>query len=448
MSFFDIILSICIITAAFIAAQRIYAKHIDAQWNYRFYKKALSARIAFSILFILVYTYYYDGGDTVYYFHGAGSIVALVQKNFGAALRMFLGERSEELRSFFDNRTGYPLYFKDANAWAVSRFIVPFYVLAFGSQLGTTLLLTIFMFFAIWDFYTMLLKLYPKEAKYMAIALFFLPSILFWSGGILKDVWCLVATLQIYKALWLIFFRKHRIGANILRYALCAYVLISIRPFVFYCAFATGSLWVVFWYIKRVPNQLIRMAAFPFILAISLLTLVVILSQFGEAVEGRYGSFDTMLQHAVVVQDDLSKEYYGDNSFNIGHFDATVPSILSKAPIAIVSGLFRPFLWEGQSLFLRISSIEAAFVFFFFIYLCIKTRIVGFIRAIINDSFLSSLTIFVIILAFFTGLTIANFGALVRYRIMYLPFFCIILIRTWHASKKKTEEENDIDENN
>ena len=437
ITFFDIIISIFIIAGAAIVAHNVYSKNIETRWHYAFYKKALFVRIAFALLFVIVYLFYYNGGDTVYYFKGARSIVMLAQKNFGAAFRMLIGERTEELRSLFDRTTGHPTYFRDSNAWAVCRFMVPFYLLGFGSLWGTTLVLTIFMFFAMWDFYKMLCKLYPKESKYMAIALFFLPSVLFWSAGILKDVWCLVAVLQLYKALWLVFFRKRRIVANIFRYIVCAYILISIRPFVFYSALAATLLWLIFWQIKTMQNKLIKAAAFPVILIASIMGIVIILNAFGSTVEGKYGNFDTMLQHVVVVQNDLTQDYYGENSFDIGPFDASIPSILSKAPIAIVSGLFRPFLWEGSSVFLKVSALEAALIFLFFVYVCIQTRIVGLLRIIINDSFLSSLCIFIVILAFFTGLSIANFGALARYRIVYLPFFCIVLLRVWNLHRRQ-----------
>jgi len=433
---FDIIFSIFIIAGAAIVAHSIYSKNIETRWHYALYKKALYARIVFAFIFVAIYTFYYDGGDTTAYFSGARSIVLLGQKDFGAVFRVLIGERTYELYSLFDSATGYPEYFHDPNAWSVCRFMVPFYFLGFGSIWGTTLALAIVMFFLLWDFYKMLCRLYPKECKYMSVALFFLPSILFWSSGILKDVWCLVAVLQLYKAMWLVFFRKHSIVPNIFRYVVCAYVLISIRPFVFYTALAASLLWLVFWRVKTVQNKLIRVSTFPVILITSIMGIIVVLNLLGESVEGKYGSFDSMLQHAVIIQDDLKQDYYGGNSFDIGHFDATIQSMLSKVPIATVSGLFRPFLWEGSSVFLKVSALEAALILFFCVYLCIKTRIIGLIKIIIDDSFLSSLCIFVAILAFFTGLSIANFGALVRYRIVYLPFFCIIALRVWGFTRK------------
>ncbi|MDR0941215.1 MAG: hypothetical protein LBM68_03195 [Bacteroidales bacterium] len=438
-SVFDILISIVIIAGAFFIANRTYNKHIENTWYYAYYKKALFARIAFSIAFILVYMYYYGGGDTHYYYTGAQSLVRLFTKDFSAAFRILLGERTPELRSLFDASTGSPMYFRDPNAWAVCRFTVPFYLLGFGSYWGTTLAMSIVLFIPFWNFYKMLCRMYPKNRNTMAIALFFVPSVLFWSSGILKDVWCLAAVLQLYMSVYYMFYRRHKVLFNMLNYVFWSYILISIRPFVFYTALASTLLWVGFWWLSHIKSTMIKTVAVPLILGIFLLGIMYVISSMGSVAEGKYATTESMLSHAVIIQQDLKQDYYGDNSFDIGTFDATIPSMLSKVPIALFSGLFRPLLWEGSSLFLLISALEAAALLVFFVYLLIRTRIVGFFRIIAGDTFLSSLLIFVSLSAFFTGLTIANFGALVRYRIVYLPFFCILLFRVLYIVKQKVE---------
>lgn len=435
-SIFDILISIVILACAFFVANNIQHKNIENHRYYAHYKTALFVRIAFSIAFILVYMYYYGGGDTNYYYNGSRSIVRLFQKDAGAAFRILLGERTPELRSLFDATTGNPLYFRDANAWAVCRFSAPFYLLGMGSYWGMTLTMCIALFIPFWKFYTMLCRMYPRNKKTMAFALFFIPSVLFWSSGILKDVWCLAAVLQLYRHIYYVFVRKHKIILNIAGYVFWSYILISIRPFVFYTALASTALWIGFMWISRIENVLMRTVLLPAILSVFLLGIVYAVSSMGTVAEGKYATVDSMLTYAVIIQDDLKQDYYGENSFDIGAFDASIPSMLSKVPIALFSGLFRPLLWEGKSLFLLISALEAAVLLVFFVYLLIRTRIVGFFKIIASDAFLSSITIFVVLSAFFVGLTIANFGALVRYRIVLLPFFCILLVRVLYKVRR------------
>jgi hypothetical protein len=51
---------------------------------------------------------------------------------------------------------------------------------------------------------------------------------------------------------------------------------------------------------------------------------------------------DTVLDKAVITQQDMKADYYGGKTYDIGEFDASVGGIISKAPIAIFSGIFRP----------------------------------------------------------------------------------------------------------
>lgn len=444
-SLFDIVISIVIFTIAIIGVKHTVNKHIENAWYYTHYTNAILARVVFSVAFMLVYMYYYGGGDTHYYFAGSRSIVRLFEKDFFAALQMLFGERTPELRSLFDSYTGFPTYFRDPNAWAVCRFSVPFYILGCGSYWGSTLVMTLVLFVPFWNFYKILCRMYPKNQKTMALAMFFIPSVLFWSSGILKDVWCLAAVFQLYVSVYYIFYRRRKLFLHILGYVFWSYIVISIRPFVFYTAVASTLLWIGFWWILRIKNTLVRTAMVPFILCVFLFGIIYVISSMGSLAEGKYASTESMLTHAVVIQQDLKQDYYGENSFDIGSFDATIPSMLSKLPVALFSGLFRPLLWEGHSFFTFVSALEAAILLVFFAYLLIRTRIVGFFKAIADDPFLGSLFVFIILSAFFTGLTIANFGALVRYRIIYLPFFCVLLFRIFHIIRHNSIEDNESD---
>ena len=69
---------------------------------------------------------------------------------------------------------------------------MPFYLLGLGSYLGNTVIMNLFLYLGIWRFYKMLIQLYPKNVKWLARAVFFIPSVVFWSSGILKDGWTAV----------------------------------------------------------------------------------------------------------------------------------------------------------------------------------------------------------------------------------------------------------------
>ncbi len=431
----DIFLTAVYILIIRYVTYRIKIKKIDKFEYYKYFQNGLFVRIGASIVFSFIYLVYYQGGDTLYYFSGAGNIVKLFQKDIGAAIQVLFGDNSPEMRSLFDWQTGHPTYFNDYNSFSVCRFMAPFWALGFGSYWATTVLMNALLYIPIWNFYRMLCSLYPQNAKHMAYGLLFFPSLVFWGSGILKDVWCLSAVLMLYRLYWLIMIKKRITYKNILKVLFWIMILTSIRPFMFYTVAVTIIAWYTYNIARSIKNKIMRMLFFPMILGLMMGLGLLVISQMGSVAEGKYATVDSMLEQAVIIQDDLSRAAYGENSFDIGDFDASIGSMLYKAPQAIIAGIFRPFIWEARSLLMIFSGLESTYFIVFFLILIYRAGIIGFFRIIYNDPFLISSFLFAIIFAFFVGLTTANFGALVRYKIVLLPFINIVLFRTLAISK-------------
>lgn len=149
-----------------------------------------------------------------------------------------------------------------------------------------------------------------------------------------------------------------------------------------------------------------------------------------------YTSMDAILQKAIITQDDLTRDYYGENSFDIGDFDATLSSIISKAPVSIAAGLFRPFIFEARNPVMLISGLENLFLLLLLIYTLFKVGLFRFITIMFESPVLLFSIGFVLLFAFSVGLTTANFGALVRYKIPLIPYYTAALFIIIHSSKK------------
>lgn len=153
--------------------------------------------------------------------------------------------------------------------------------------------------------------------------------------------------------------------------------------------------------------------------------------------EGKYSSVDNLIEQAWIIQDDLTRDYYGDNSFDIGDFEPSVSGVLKKAPQAVIAGMFRPFIWETKNMLMLFSALETSIILFFIIYLLFKISLRS-IRSIINKNpLLISILCFCIIMSFMVGLTAANFGALVRYRIPVIPFLVLLIIQIYNTKYEK-----------
>ena len=110
--------------------------------------------------------------------------------------------------------------------------------------------------------------------------------------------------------------------------------------------------------------------------------------------------------------------------------------MLSLAPVAIFTAIFRPFPWEVGSPTMVFSSIENIILIIFSTYLLISINPLYLFRAIFKDPFLVYCLVFSILFSFGVGLASANFGALVRYKIPMIPFFFTFLVLARNITHK------------
>ncbi|MBL0053983.1 MAG: hypothetical protein IPP29_22080 [Bacteroidetes bacterium] len=99
-------------------------------------------------------------------------------------------------------------------------------------------------------------------------------------------------------------------------------------------------------------------------------------------------SLDSILEKAVDTQQDLKRDYYQGNTFDIGDYDATLSSMLAKAPLAINASLFRPFILEANNPVMLASSIENLWILFFTLQVLWRTKVINFFRYIFSEPML------------------------------------------------------------
>ncbi|HCC31004.1 MAG TPA: hypothetical protein DEQ03_13310 [Marinilabiliales bacterium] len=86
---------------------------------------------------------------------------------------------------------------------------------------------------------------------------------------------------------------------------------------------------------------------------------------------------------------------------------------------------------------MAISGLETLFLLVFFIYMFLKFRVILFFSKVFSHPFLIASFVFSITYSFFVGLTTANFGALVRYRMPVFVFLLLILVVIYQQKKNK-----------
>ena len=385
----------------------------------------LMAKIFGGIGLGLIYTYYYEGGgDTTAYHSGAAALVNLFFKDIESYFTILFGEIKYENYSLFDPSTGYPNWtmYRDPKTFFVIRLLHPLSFLCLKYYFPTTILIACLSYTGIWQLFKLFCEYYPKLTKQFAISILFMPSVIFWGSGFLKDSTTIAAAGWFTYSVYSIFIVKRKVPFHILAIAVSAFLLVSIKPYIFVALMPGALLWAGFDKIQSVKNDLVRVMIVPMVLALTIGLIGLIFSQVGGEFS-KWGSPDALMELAATNQEDLRRGQYGDHYFNLGEFEPTFAGVIVKAPQAIVATLFRPFIWEAGNVVMLLSAFENIYILFLTLYVLFKTKIFGAIRLIRKIPLLSFALTFSIFFAFAVGLSTANFGALVRFKIPMIPFF-------------------------
>lgn len=462
LTIYDFILPFFYVIVIIVIANIIKNKRIPKEPEYKYFLPGLMAKIFGGIGVVIVYCFYYIGGDTVAYIESTTSLnnLIMVKGDFSTYFSLISGHLTPENISRFDMTTGWPQYRTDPQSFSVLRFTSLLAFLGAHSFMTTTILVATVTFTGIWRLFLLFRENFQEIQKSIAIAILFMPSVFFWGSGILKDSYTICAAAWFIVSVYYIFLKRRKIGFHVIAMILSTYVLISLKPYIFFASAAGCTLMIAHYYLKEAKNIIIKYTIMPALVLSVIFGGIFMITKMGSSLGGDYSSVDAMLNKIAIMQQDLVKDYYGGNTFDIGRFEPTIPGVLTKAPAAMIAGVFRPFLWECRNPIMMISGIENTVILFLFLYVILLSVTAAFkigLGYMWKTTFDNSLVIFSLVFsfsfAFFVGISTANFGALVRYKIPLIPFLMaslFIIIRKYNREKEadieKRKAEKDANE--
>ncbi|HEU4719605.1 MAG TPA: hypothetical protein VFU15_17295 [Bacteroidia bacterium] len=419
----------------------IQVSNIKKQPVYRYYLGGVAMKAFSAVVFCLIYIYYYNGGDTVCYYETSRALVNLGMKDPASFWKVMTTAPSVENYFLFDDKTGFPWAFMyyDTQTFFVAKLIAPILFVAFRSYLVSGVVLSWLSFFGIWRFFLMLCRHYPAIEKRLALGVIFVPSVLFWGSGILKDTITFSAVCWFIVGIEGFFILKKSRLKNAAIFIVASYVLISIKAYIMISLLPGVFLWLLYSRFSRFKSYFLRYMSVPFIVIFSLAAGYGLLSVLGDSL-GKF-SVAHMLETASITQRDLKQDYYHGSSFDIGEFDPTISGVISKAPAAMAVGLFRPFIWEAHNVVMLVSGLEN--LVYLSLTLMLFARFImqpkKFFRTFFNDPLLLFMFTYTLLFSVLVGLSTSNFGALVRFKIPFLPaFICFLLILNYKLARKRS----------
>jgi hypothetical protein len=390
---------------------------------YSFFLWGLWAKIIGGLLFGMIYLFYYGSGDTNSYYECGIAFYRLLYHDPLNFLQAYFGPGTLEIKSLFDSTSGQPLWyiFSDDKTRFVVKLIVPLMAISGGSYFITTVLISIITYGGLWKLYEVFCHNFKPYYRILAVGILFMPSVIFWGSGIMKDSFTMAATCYFIVFTDRIINSKGSVLFNILMLMFSAFLIVSIKPYILIILLPGTLVWFFYDRVMHIRNLLLRILFIPFIYAVVFGGSFLILRSLDEKL-GKF-SLENALDTAAIIQHDLKQSYYQGNSFDIGDLDPTPIGVISKFPQATLAGLFRPFIWESENIVMFISGFENLLVLLLTLIVIIRTKFSTWKFLLTHKPIVLYSFIFSILFAFMVGLTTSNFGTLVRYRIPLIPLY-------------------------
>ncbi len=329
-------------------------------------------------------------------------------------------------------------YFRAENNYMVVRFVTVFSFFSFGKYLIINLFFSMFAYSGLFRLYRFFYDQYKHLHKQIAIAILYLPTLVFWSSGILKDSICIGALGWITYALYEGFYLKKDLLKNIVIVFIFGYLLAVLKIYILISYVPFFILYLILKNVSTVKNSFLK-----WILGLALIAGSIFAGQQVMAnLSDELGSYspDTITDQMDKKRDsyrDQSAPGGGDSNFSLGvEIDGSMTSLLKVAPAAVIATFFRPFIWESRKISTLLSSLESMMIMFFTLFVLFKAGIKQFILAIRKDPVILYCILFSVLFGLFVGATTPNFGSLVRYKIPCMPFYVMALFLILDRVKK------------
>jgi hypothetical protein len=150
-------------------------------------------------------------------------------------------------------------------------------------------------------------------------------------------------------------------------------------------------------------------------------------------------SIDNLAEQAAYYQ-HIGQEITGGSTYVIGDpTQTTLGGQLVYAPIALITSLFRPFLFEARSPQVFVNAIETTVILVFTVRLFVRRPLARIWELFGAYPLLAFCAVFVVVFGIGIGLTTTNMGTLSRYRMPLVPFLWgfVLVVRATDRSRAK-----------
>jgi hypothetical protein len=376
----------------------------------QFFWPALIIKFTAGVCLGLVYKYYYSVADTFDYFRDASRFADLALSDFSSYLELlFLNQHLDELQ----------LVFNQPRAVFLTKITSVLNILTLNNYWIIGFYFSLISFLASWNLVKVISRHIPSVTTAAVLAFLFVPSVIFWTSGLLKESLA-VAALYFLSAVFLKTWFQMKPSS--LEYILAAVaVLVFWNLKYYYAAVFVPVIFTSLFYRFVLHPRVTSSAVVEVIIWLAILVLPLVLMTL------LHPNFHPEKFLNVIAANNAG--YYELSApEDVVRFDNVQPtawSLLKNVPWALFSGLFRPLFWEASAMIQVLPGIENTLLLLLFL-----TGTFHFKKYFTSPHrlLILALVAYVALLCVLITISAPNFGTLSRYRTGYLSFFVFIIL--------------------
>ncbi len=397
-----------------------------------YFYPALSTKILGAIAFVMVYKFYYGGGDTFYYQIGADHLADAFFYNPLLYLKI-LWLKPLEYHWDTVRFTGFS-YFRNSEEFTTVKIASLFAIIGAKTYMVSAWGFGSYCFLGMWKAFESVCKLYPKHIFVIFLAFFFSPSSIFWGSALMKDTLTMGAACFVFAAATNIGIWRKNILVWSFALIVNAYMIYVIKPYILFFILPGLFTFLFLSYQKSIKSIFIKVIAVPILLIL-----------FGL---GGYFAVGSLLASSELFSSEkniMSKiegfhvdhgRIAGGTTYSLGEVEYTRAGIIRKLPAALFVTLYRPFIWETRgSPVVLLSALESLTYLVLSILALIRVGIWGFLTRLIQSPLFTFCVLFTVVMGAGVGFVAINFGALARFKIPIMPFFGLAIIQLYYRLK-------------
>jgi len=418
-----------------------FRENIQDRYLYKYYGWALYSKFIGALALGAIYSFYYGGGDTISY-HIVGHQIALIADfdfdSFFHIITHSIAEQDADVQRY--TRHNIFVQKRDERTYFLIRIVAVVEWLTVETYSIKALVFSCFSFIGTALMYKTFADIYPRMRKKLFLICFFIPSVVFWGSGLMKDSLTFAALGISFYGFYFGIIKRRQLLFAIPAILIGFWLIYKIKLYILICWIPALVLWAYLVYNASIKSWFLRIIIAPILLAGAGFIGFTGVTQITQDTEY---SFLNIAEKTSVTSKYLRSISTEGGSYDIGEYDGTLTGLLKYIPQAVVVALFRPFPWEAGFNPVRLLSALEAFGFLLLtLWVLTRTNPFRILRTIIAEPPVAASLAFALAFAFAVGVASGNFGALVRYKIPMMPFYLVAMLVLLDKSKKEQSSKS------